>query len=59
MEPLGYIKYIVNNYMEIRIGSAKSNREAFNALMDFFENPKTIKVDNPEPGYILTDLFIY
>lgn len=24
MEPLGYIKYIVNNYMEIRAGSAKS-----------------------------------
>ena len=24
MEPLGYIKYIVNNYMEIRDGSAKS-----------------------------------
>lgn len=28
--------------------NVKSNREAFNALMDFFENPKTIKVDNPE-----------
>lgn len=28
--------------------NVKSNREAFNALMDFFENPKTVKVDNPE-----------
>ena len=28
--------------------NVKSNREAFNALMDFFENPKTVKIDNPE-----------
>lgn len=26
----------------------RSNREAFNGLMDFFENPKTVLKDNPE-----------
>lgn len=28
--------------------NVNSYREAFDALMDFFENPKTVKIDNPE-----------
>ena len=29
-------------------GIIKTDREAFISLMDFFENPKTVKIDNPE-----------
>lgn len=28
--------------------NVKTQRDALNALMDFFENPKTVKIDNPE-----------